>query len=197
MISEVDKRSTTRLISSKRLSAKDDIEPQRIVCEIIECMMRKDWIGYGNLLSDREVKMGLQEIKNPSITPQQYRTEIVPTEMRQNKGPYQDLVDYEQVSEAVINDDEVQFVFRFTYQHQQKCFSEEETVWVVRDQVEQVEEELYENDDSFSGRPRDYKWRVSFHGTNINTFSNCLKMNWLKRIVSACAVVPSYNDNDV
>lgn len=179
-----------KLLSKKRLSVKDDLEPYKKACELINSIIQKDWVKYGSLLSEKEVRMGLEEIKNPNITAQQYRTEIIPTEMKQNRGPYQDLIDYELLSENIINEDEVQFVFRYTYKYQGQLIEDDETIWVVREHADITQENIYDEDEIHN----DYQWRISFHGSYGNALISCLQMGWLKRIVSACAVVPSYND---
>jgi hypothetical protein len=187
------KEFTSKLLLQKRLNIKDDPEPYKRACELVECMMKKDWIKYGSMLSEREVRMGLQEIKNPSISAQQYRTEIIPTEMRQNRGPYTDLVDYELQSEHVVNENEVMFVFRFTYSHQAKLLIEDETIWAVRERIELTEEDICTNE-SQDQIARDSEWKLSFHGGYGGGFVSCLQMNWWRRLINACAVVPSYND---
>jgi hypothetical protein len=88
-----------------------------------------------------------------------------------------------------VNENEVQFVFRLTYSHQGKLFVEDETIWVTRETVEHTQEEIY-SQEVF----RDYEWKIAFHGEYANGLVSCLQLGWLKRLISACAVVPSYND---
>lgn len=153
----------------------DDLHCYKTVVRLNECIVNRDWSAYASLFSPYEIDQAIMQYQRrvgvggvddvddaEKISREKYISEIIVEEMEQDRGLYNNLVNYEILREDVVREgEEVMFVFRYTYLLEDGVSKhvEDEKLWCVKQS--------------------NGEWRVQFDGVDPFGFSalQAMEMN--------------------
>jgi hypothetical protein len=149
----------------------------KTVCNTSALVIQQDWIHYAMTFSSKEIYLSLIELgmissstpmnQVPPHLADEYRTRIVPDEMKQDRGNYSKLIDFDVLEEHVFEaGKEVCYLMKYTYELKDgSLFVENEHIWCINE---------------------DDNWKIEFHGTPPVKYSQSV-FNLFKNI---CCVTP-------